>query len=146
MPSSRASDPIVLDTHVWVWFVEGDTTELSAEVVEELEEAARTGRLLVSAISVWEVAMLDTKGRLSFTRPVRDWVAAALAIPGIRLLDLSPEISVDSCNLPGNVHGDPADRILAASARVVGGTLATKDAKLLAYADEGALRAVDCRA
>lgn len=146
MPNPELLDPIVLDTHVWVWFVEGDTTELSADVVAELEEAAGTGRLLVSAISVWEVAMLETRGRLSVTRPIRDWIAAALAIPGIRLLDLSPEISIDSCNLPGEIHGDPADRILAASARVIGGRLATKDLKLLAYSEGGALRAVNCRA
>jgi PIN domain nuclease of toxin-antitoxin system len=135
--------PLVLDTHVWLWTVQGDRTHLSSAAIREVEEASRAGEILISAISVWEVAMLEAKGRLSLSRPVDDWVRAALRAPGTRLLDLSPEIAVESTRLPGSVHGDPADRILVASARVTGGRLATRDGALLAYARQGHLAVVD---
>jgi PIN domain nuclease of toxin-antitoxin system len=141
-----AEDPgslLVLDTHVWLWAVEGATEKMSQRAVEAVEEAGRRGRVAVSAISVWEVAMLEACGRISLSRPVEEWVRAALRAPGVRLLELTPEIAVESTRLPGGFHGDPADRILAASARVVGGALATRDRALVEYAGLGHLEVLD---
>ncbi len=88
--------------------------------------------------------MLEAKGRISLSRPVDDWVDAALHAPGIRLLPLSPEIAIASTRLPGAPHGDPADRILMASARHLGGRLATCDREILDYAAGGQLKVLDC--
>lgn len=134
----------VLDTHVWIWVVEGDRTALSEPAIEAIERAAKGGAVRVSAISVWEVAMLEAKGRISLSRPVDDWVHAALHAPGVRLLALSPEIAIGSTRLPGAPHGDPADRILMASARHLGGQLATCDGEILDYSAGGQLKVLNC--
>lgn len=144
--AERPSGPLVLDTHVWLWAVEGRREEFSARAIEEIDAASRRGEILVPAICVWEVAMLEAKGRLSLSRPVDDWVRAALRAPGTRLLELSPEIAIESTRLPGAPHGDPADRMIIASARVVGGRLATRDRAIVAYARDGHVAVLDASA
>jgi PIN domain nuclease of toxin-antitoxin system len=134
---------LILDTHVWLWTVEGATENMAPAAAEAIEAAGHHGRVAVSAISVWEVAMLEARGRIGLSRPVDDWIQAALRAPGVRLLELSQEIAVESTRLPGTPHGDPADRILAASARVTGGRLATRDRALVAYAGFGHLEVLD---
>lgn len=134
---------LVLDTHVWLWTVEGNQRELSPQAIEAINSASRNGDILVSAISVWEMAMLEAKGRISLSRPVEEWVRSALRAPGTRLLPLTPEIAIESTRLPGSAHGDPADRMLIASARVVGGRLATRDRGILDYAGGGHVTVVD---
>jgi PIN domain nuclease of toxin-antitoxin system len=140
----RPGQLMVLDTHVWIWVVEGARTALSAPAIEAIERAGRRGAVRVSAISVWEVAMLEAKGRISLSRPLDDWVHAALRAPGVRLLPLSPEIAIESARLPGAPHGDPADRILMASARHLGGRLATCDREILEYSVGGQLKVLNC--
>jgi PIN domain nuclease of toxin-antitoxin system len=122
---------IVLDTHIWVWWVHGDSrlTTRQARFIQE-HEAQGLG---VSAISCWEIAMLVQRKRLDLGRPAREWFDAALAYPGMRLLELSPQVAVESTELPGNFHGDPADRMIVATARVWQAPLVTSDAKILAY-------------
>lgn len=134
---------LVLDTHVWLWAVEGMKDVMSDTALAAIAEASIQGRVGVSAISVWEVAMLEARGRISLSRPVEDWVQAALQAPGVRLLDLSPAIAVESTRLPGKLHGDPADRIIVASARVAGGVLATRDHTLVEYGHLGHLEILD---
>jgi len=143
--SEQLAPVTVLDTHVWIWMVEGDREALSAAAIEAIEEAGRGGGVRVSAISVWEVAMLESKGRISLSRPIDDWVRAALRAEGIRLLPLTPEILIESTRLPGEPGGDPADRILVASARIAGGRLATCDQAILEYAKSGQLAVLDGR-
>ena len=133
MPEAPAG-ALVLDTHVWIWTVEGDRAQLSSAALRQIEGASERGGILISAISVWEVAMLAIKGRISLSRPVDEWVRAALRAPGSSLLALTPEIAIDSTRLPGSPPEDPADRILIASARVTGGSLATRDRAILEYA------------
>lgn len=140
----RPGPLMVLDTHVWIWVVEGDRTALAAPAIEAIERAAKGGAVRISAISVWEVAMLEAKGRISLSRPVDDWVQAALHVPGVRLLPLSPEIAIGSTRLPGSPHGDPADRILMASARHLGGQLATCDGEIIRYSEGGPLKVLNC--
>jgi PIN domain nuclease of toxin-antitoxin system len=135
----------VLDTHVWIWVVEGDRAALAPSAIDAIERAAKEGAIRVSAISVWEVAMLEAKGRISLSRPVEDWVQAALRAPGVGLLPLSAEIAIESTRLPGAPRADPADRILMASARILGGQLATCDRDLLNYAKTGRLNVLDGR-
>jgi PIN domain nuclease of toxin-antitoxin system len=142
MPDATGG-PLILDTHVWLWLVEGEASQLAAEAIEEIERAGRRGDVLISAITVWEVAMLVARGRITLSRPMDDWVRLALRAPGTRLLPLEPEIGMESTRLPGSAHGDPADRILIASARVTGGRLATRDRGILEYAASGHVTVLD---
>jgi PIN domain nuclease of toxin-antitoxin system len=144
MPS-RAPALTVLDTHVWIWMVEGDRTLLSASAVQEIQRTADAGLVRVCPISVWEVAMLEARGRISVSRPIEEWVRAALRGPGVRLEPMSPEIAIESTRLPGSPRGDPADRILMASARVLGGRFATCDSGIITYAGSGYLSVLDCK-
>jgi PIN domain nuclease of toxin-antitoxin system len=127
---------LLLDTHVWVWLMNGDDNKLGAKVIEAIEAAADKGRVYISAISLWEVAMLESKGRIRFLKDCLEWVRQALAAPGVHLLPLSPEAAVASCRLPGSFHGDPVDRILVASARSADMHLVTYDERIIAYATD----------
>jgi PIN domain nuclease of toxin-antitoxin system len=139
---SLPAPPILLDTHAWVWTMEG-AGEIGRRARGGGGEAAPRGAVLVSVISVWEVAMLEAKGRVRFTLEIGEWVRRALAAPGVRLAELTPEIAIDSTRLPGGVHGDPADRILVATARRTGAALVTRDERLLELGAAGVLAVVD---
>jgi PIN domain nuclease of toxin-antitoxin system len=132
-----SSGPLLLDTHCWIWMQFGLQELFSARGLATLREAARQARLLVSVISVWEVALLESKGRIHLWVDCHTWVREALATPGLTLAPLTPEIAVASTRLPGDLHGDPADRLIIATARAHGATLLTKDTKLLAYGRAG---------
>lgn len=122
---------IVLDTHVWVWWVHGDSSlPGSFQVYLQAHEAQGLG---VSILSCWEVAKLVEYGRLTLPIPVADWLDQALAYPGVRLLDLTPRIVVESTQLPGTFHRDPADQLIVATARIHSCPLVTLDAKIRAY-------------
>jgi PIN domain nuclease of toxin-antitoxin system len=140
---AAADPPLLLDTHVWIWLMEGVTTELSAAAITKLRAGSRAGRLMVSAISVWEVAMLDAKRRITLSMDCSTWVERALAAPGIELVALSPAIAIQSTRLPGNLSGDPADGMLVATARANGARLVTRDRTLIDYAAGGHLAVLD---
>ena len=140
------SDPaerLLLDTHVWIWMVQNAPGRIAAPVVDTMDRAAARGGLLVSAISVWEVAMLHAKGRIVLSLDLDEWVQRGLAAPGVRLAELTPEVLVESTRLPGSIHGDPADRMLVATARRMGAALVTRDGSLLSYAREGYVSVLD---
>ncbi|MBM3241481.1 type II toxin-antitoxin system VapC family toxin [Candidatus Poribacteria bacterium] len=122
---------IVLDTHIWVWWVHSDEqlTQTQAEIIEA-NEANIIG---VSAISCWEIAKLVEYGRLELPCSLSEWFEQALSYPGIRLLELTPKIAIESTQLPGEFHRDPADQIIVATARVYSCPLVTSDSKLLKY-------------
>jgi len=122
---------IVLDTHIWIWWVQGDG-RLTARQRKTIEDNEPDG-LGISAISCWEVAKLVEKGRLTLPVTVDEWLELALSYPGITLLPLSPTISVASTRFTSNFSQDPADQIIAATAQVYDCPLITADAKLLGY-------------
>jgi PIN domain nuclease of toxin-antitoxin system len=122
---------IVLDTHIWVWWVHGDP-ELPSKYFQYLKEHELDG-LGVSVISCWEVAKLVEYQRLKLPCPADEWLSQALSYPGIRLLDLTPRIALESTQLPAPFHKDPADQMIIATARVYNGLLATTDSRILAY-------------
>jgi PIN domain nuclease of toxin-antitoxin system len=122
---------ILLDTHIWVWWVHDDG-RLSKRQREALVENESLG-LGVSAISCWEVAKLVERGRLALPCEVEEWMAQALSYPGIQLLDLTPRIAVESTRLPDSFHRDPADQLLVATARTFGCSIVTADEKILRY-------------
>ena len=123
---------LLLDTHVWLWLMSREGN-MKPSAIRVVEEAAHFGLVGVSAISVWEVAMLEAKGRIRLSKDCLSWVNEALRAPGLGLIPLTPEIAVDSSRLPGVFHGDPADRILVATARRQGAILLTRDEKILSY-------------
>lgn len=120
----------------------GDS-RLSAEVRQAIENASYAAGVNISAISLWEIAMLVTKERLKLKRDVGEWVELVVANPGLTLVPLAPEIAVASTRLPGEIHRDPADRIIVATARTLDATLVTADQALLDYAAAGHLSAVE---
>jgi PIN domain nuclease of toxin-antitoxin system len=122
---------ILLDTHAWVWWVHGDD-RLGGQGKEAIDRAEEEG-LGVSVISCWEVAKLVERRRLELPHPLAEWIALALAYPGVRLLELTPAIAIESTRLPGDFHRDPADQILVATARTHGAPIATADRRILAY-------------
>ncbi|MGJ5631873.1 type II toxin-antitoxin system VapC family toxin [Nostoc sp. KVJ20] len=121
---------IVLDTHIWVWWVD-DNSKLTTKYREWIEEYQSQG-LGVSIVSCWEVAKLVEKKRLVFSCSVNEWLETALAYPGVQLLNLTLPIVVDSTQLSG-FHSDPFDQIIVATARNYGCPLLTVDAKILNY-------------
>lgn len=121
---------IVLDTHVWVWWVNGGN-QLPQDYLALIAAKIASG-IGVSAISCWEVAKLVELGRLQLSLPVDQWLAQALQ-PPVVLLPLSPEIAVGSTQLPGSFHRDPADQIIVATARFYGCHLVTVDRSIRAY-------------
>lgn len=123
---------IILDTHIWIWWVHGDK-QLLTEYRNYIQEH-EADSLGICAISCWEVAKLVEGGRLMLPFPVGEWLSKALAYPGMRLLDLSPQVSVESTQLPGVFHRDPADQIIVATARLFGYPLVTMDRKIRDYA------------
>ncbi|MHB8745045.1 MAG: type II toxin-antitoxin system VapC family toxin [Gammaproteobacteria bacterium] len=129
---------LLLDTHVWLWLAFGTPEKIKASTRRALEKASADEPLLISIISVWEVALLAAKRRVSLPMSVETWVERALDRSDIRLIDLKhPRIVIDSCHLPGNFHSDPADRLLVATARSENAVLVTHDKKILGYGAAG---------
>lgn len=122
---------IVLDTHIWIWWVSED--ERLAPAQQAVIDAHLESGLAVSAISCWEVAKLVELGRLDLRLPVLDWLEEALRYPGCRLVALTPQIAFESTALPGDFHRDPADQLIVATARILRCPLLTADQKLIAY-------------
>ena len=120
---------ILLDTHAWIWWA-SDPERLTKRARKACE---RSDALAVSAISVWEVAMLVAHGRLGLDRDVMRWVEQALGLPRVQLEPLTPAVSILSTRLPGEAHPDPADRIILATALEIGASIATKDRRLREY-------------
>jgi PIN domain nuclease of toxin-antitoxin system len=131
-----------LDTHCWLWVELGERDRFSRSGRLAFEEAEVRGLLFVSVISVWELGLLEKRGRVSLPMDIRTWVQEIFEKPGLSLAPLTAEIAIESNNLPGDLHGDPADRILAATARILGATLLTKDRRLLEYGAHHYVRAV----
>jgi len=135
---------ILIDTHVLIWLMNGDD-RLGLGARQRVAEAAETTNVHVSAITPWEIALLARKGRLALGRDTVAWIDAALGMPGMMLAPISPEIAIDAVHLPGDLHKDPADRFIVATARHHGWPLITADAAIRAYATGGHVNAIDAR-
>ena len=132
----KAPSLALLDTHIWIWLVTNDPRIQSAAFTKKIKEFESHEGLRVSVISVWEVGMLQVKGRIEMPFSVGQWVHKALNSPGILLAELTPEIALESAHLPAAFPGDPADRIIFTTARSLGATLVTADQRMAKYAKE----------
>ena len=134
MPKPDLRADVLLDTHVLIWWQAGSDL-LSRQALSRIEHA---DRLLISPISFWELSMLVRKERIGLDRATSAWVRDFLATDRVEVADLSPAVAVAAGEL-SNFHGDPADRLIVATARVAGATVITKDHKILAYAASSGL-------
>lgn len=125
--------PLLLDTHYWIWLQFGVREQLREPVLKAIHQAAESGNLLLSVMSIWELGILEAKARIHLHAPCEQWVRDALAMPGLSVAPLTPEIALASSRLPEPFHGDPADRIIVATARALGARLVTRDSKILEY-------------
>ncbi len=130
---------ILLDTHAWLWLELGEDyfTPLQKR---QLNNAAINLHLYVAGISLLEVANLHRRKRISLPIPLDTWFEQSFSQVGITLLQITPRIAVETTFLPESFHGDPADRIIAATARVENLTLCTHDEALLKFGKLGLYR------
>ena len=134
--------PFLLDTCAALLIV---AEEISQNTVDALSEARSAGLLTyISPITAWEVGMLARKGRFRSRYTPQRWFEQAMKAPDTALAELSATVLMESSFLPGNLHFDPADRIIAATAREYGFTVVTRDRALLDYAKQGYLSAMEC--
>lgn len=127
---------ILLDTHTWIWLFNG-ATELSQDAIEQIDFAANQGKVFICSISVWELSMLVVKNRINLSQPIHQWVKNGFSQPGVNLSPILPEIAIESSFLPGDCHGDPADRIIVATARINNLIVLTRDKKIINYGKQG---------
>jgi PIN domain nuclease of toxin-antitoxin system len=136
------SGPILLDTCAAIWMAAG---QLEPTAQDALERAGSSSAgVWVSPITAWEIGLLVSRNRIALHMPARTWFGRLSSIHGTYLSELPPDVLIAANELPGDLHRDPADRILAATARTFGYRLMTRDRPLLAYAEAGFLRAVPC--
>ena len=120
----------LLDTHILIWWLD-QSARLSPAQQEILSAADPDSPLLVSDITLWEIATLCSLGRIQLSLPLRDWLDKAVAPPLVRRQGISPAVAADMAALPESFHRDPADRIIVATARVLGATLLTQDRRIV---------------
>ena len=127
------STPLLLDTCAFIWSMS------DAKMADEAAAAIRAGTVAapvyVSPISAWEIGLLVVRGRVAFS--VEQWFETMQAQPGIATADMPAEVLIRSSFLPGTPPGDPADRIVIATAREYGYRIVTRDRKILNYAHQG---------
>ncbi|MGB0680493.1 MAG: type II toxin-antitoxin system VapC family toxin [Polyangiales bacterium] len=121
---------ILLDTHILLWWLE-DKGRLSDDQSCILQNISAKRPAFLASVTLWEVATLVSLGRIRLRRPLRDWLQAASAPPLVRLVPLSASIAAEVAALPNSFHRDPADRILVATARVLGLTMLTRDRRIV---------------
>jgi PIN domain nuclease of toxin-antitoxin system len=125
---------ILMDTHIFIWFQLG-TEDLKEIEIKQIMDAYQSGELYLSAISIWEMAMLEKMNRIAFHQPLGLWLKQALK--GIKVIPIDAEIALESVQLPNCEHKNPADRFILATARVLNGQLMTHDKKLIDYSKQG---------
>ncbi|MCA1562226.1 MAG: type II toxin-antitoxin system VapC family toxin [Acidobacteria bacterium] len=117
----------LLDTHAWIWWVDQDP-RLGPRILNALDGLPVDRRPLVADISLWEVAMLWERHRLTLDVPLRDWLDAAAHPRSVQVVPVSPLIAAEVAALPSSFHRDPADRLIVSTSRALGVPVLTHDA------------------
>lgn len=134
--------PLLLDTCAAIWVVEDGITQGASDALTESWRSNLPTYL--SPITAWEVGLLASRGRFKSPYPPQKWFEQVLGLPNVRLCKMPPRVLLESSLLPGSPPRDPADRIIAATAREFGFAVMTRDRALLDYANEGYLSAIAC--
>ncbi|MGH6826263.1 type II toxin-antitoxin system VapC family toxin [Methyloceanibacter sp.] len=138
-----SGQPLLLDTCALIWLARDEPLDRTA--VELLDAANDAGVITyISPISAWEVGILVARARLKLLITPQRWFQRFFEEPHVQLADMSPDLLIASSFLPGTPPRDPADRIVAATARDYGCTLLTRDEALLDYGEQGHVRVVRC--
>lgn len=139
----RGMTALLLDTCATIWISQDEP--VAAEALDAVDKAARDGTpIYVSPMTAWEIGLLNARGRLAMAMSPEDWFASLMQVPGMALAELTPKILIASSFLPGDPPRDPADRIIAATARALRLQLVTRDRLLLDYANQGHIQALAC--
>jgi PIN domain nuclease of toxin-antitoxin system len=134
---------LLLDTCAAIWLTNADP--ISDEASDALQQTRDSGEsVYVSPITAWEMGLLAARGRVNLLMTPQRWFERLLEAPGLRLSEMTPNVLIASSFLPGKLPGDPADRIIAATAREYGYKLVTRDRPLLEYAKQGHIQAIPC--
>jgi len=147
MSEAALARALLLDTCALIWLANGDP--LTKTATEAIDHAGRADRVFVSPISGWEIGLLSKprarrSAALRFSPDPKTWFAKALAGPGISEARLTSEIAIDASFLPGELHGDPGDRLIIATARHFGLPIVTRDRRIIDYADAGHVEVIRC--
>ncbi len=140
------SAAILLDTCALIWLANG--SEMKKSALKAILSAGQADAIFVSPVSAWEIGVLsraaDGRPALEFLPDAKTWYARAMRGPGIRPAAFTPEIAIESAQLPGILHADPGDRLIIATARHLGLPVVTRDKKIRAYADKGHVSVIAC--
>jgi len=134
---------LLLDTHAWVWTVEGDARRVGGRARRLISQAGAGDAVRVSAATLFEIVALHVAGRLRLSLPPERWIDTSLERSGVRLAELTRDVAVDAGFIPRTALPDPLDRLLVATARQLDATLLTADSGVLAYARTGNVRVHD---
>ena len=133
---------ILLDTCALIWLVED--APLSPDARRLMDRSAASGEMYLSPVSAWEIGTLVRRGRLQLGEPAESWVTRVFGRPEAQVASLTPEVAIRSCFLPGNLHADPADRFIIATAIEMGLRLITRDERILRYGRQGYASVMPC--
>jgi PIN domain nuclease of toxin-antitoxin system len=125
---------LLLDTHVWIWAVDGDARRLGPRTRRLLSRSESAGAVRISPVTLFELTALHTLGRIRLTRTLEQWVRESLNESAVRIAELTPAIAIDAGFIPRSGLADPLDRLLVATARQLDATFLTSDARILDYA------------
>jgi PIN domain nuclease of toxin-antitoxin system len=125
---------LLLDTHVWIWTVEGAARRIGRRTQRLLGKAEPDEAIRISPVTLFELAALHTHGRIRFTRSLEQWISEALGASGVHLAELSAGMAIDAGHIPRDALPDPLDRLLVATARHLDARFLTSDARILDYA------------
>jgi PIN domain nuclease of toxin-antitoxin system len=134
---------LLLDTHAWIWTVEGDARRIGGRARRLISQAGARDAIRVSAASLFEIVALHVAGRLRLALPAERWIDASLDRSGVRLAELTRDVAVDAGFIPRTALPDPLDRLLVATARQLDATFLTADSGVIAYARTGNVRVHD---
>jgi PIN domain nuclease of toxin-antitoxin system len=137
---------VLLDTHVWLWSVEGDTRRVGRRTRRLLSRAESQDAIRISPATLFELTALDALGRVRLARPPEQWIRDSLEAARVHIAELAPAIAIDAGHIPRTSLADPIDRLLVATARRLEATFLTSDERILQYASKtGGLRVHDAR-
>ena len=147
MSETDTASAVLLDTCAVIWLANGDP--LKPQALAAIVAAGLADGVYVSPASAWEVGMLSKprSGRAprpQFLPDPKTWFSRVMAGPGIRQAAFTPEIAIDASYLPGDLHGDPGDRLLIATARHLGIPIVTRDRRICVYAEAGGVQVIAC--
>lgn len=120
---------LLLDTHIWIWLVEG-SSKIKPFARKAIEDAET---LFISPISIWEFGMLVEHHRVEVEMDRLDWIERSIIAAGLEIAPINPRVAIQSTRLPGEMHGDPADRLLVATAHEISAVLVTCERKILQF-------------